>query len=444
MPDAAQIEAALRVVAERDVRFIHLWFTDILGQLKSFAINAERLREALTDGIEFDGSSVTGFNAVEESDLIARPQADTLKVLPWRPAEQAAARLICDIETPDGRPYEGDSRHVLRRTIRRAESMGFDGVRLAAELEYYLFGRPTGTETLDAGGYFDLTALDAGHGVRRSTVLALDELGVEVAASHHEVGPSQHEIEIVSGDLLTAADDIITTRITVKEYAHEAGWHATFMPRPLAGQNGSGMHLDQILLKDGENAFAEPGDPTRLSATGRSYIAGQLRHAPEIAPMLAQWVNSYKRLVPGYEAPVWVAWSRRNRSAMVRVAGLDRAQAGGPRVETRSADSACNPYLALAALISAGLEGVEHGYELPEPMDRNLYHASGEERRRLGIEQIPSNLSDALDLAEDSELLLKLLGEHMLNRFLELKRTEWEEYRVQVHGWELDRYLRIL
>ncbi len=333
---------------------------------------------------------------------------------------------------------------MLRRVIDRAARMGFDGVSLAAELEYYLFAGPGSTETLDAGGYFDLTTLDAGHNVRRSTVLALDELGVEVAASHHEVGPSQHEIEIVSSDLLTAADDIITTRITVKEYALDAGWHATFMPRPLAGENGSGLHLDQILLKGGENAFADPSDPTKLNATGRSFIAGQLRHAAEISPLLAQWVNSYKRLVPGYEAPVWVAWSRRNRSAMIRVSGLERAADGGPRVETRCADSACNPYLALAALISAGLEGIEHGYELPEPMERNLYHASGEERRRLGIEQIPANLSDALDQAQDSELLLNLLGEHMFSRFLELKRAEWEQYRVEVHGWELDRYLPIL
>lgn len=442
--DPQQVEAVLRTVAERDVRFIHLWFTDILGQLKSFAINADRLETAFADGIEFDGSSVTGFNAVEESDMVARPQASTLAVLPWRPDQQAAARLICDISTPSGLPYEGDSRHVLRRAIQRAERLGFDGVKLAAELEYYLFAEAGGTKTLDSGGYFDLTTMDAGNDVRRATVLALDQIGVEVSASHHESGPSQHEIAIVSGDLLSAADDIITTRITVKEYALAAGWHATFMPRPLAGENGSGLHLDQILVKDGKNAFAHDTDPKRLSDVGRQFIAGQLRHASELSILLAQWVNSYKRLVPGYEAPVWVAWSQRNRSAMIRVGGLDRAESGGPRVETRSADPACNPYLALAALLHAGLNGIEHGYELPEPMERNLYHVGGEERRRLGIEQLPENLSDALAKAENSELMLNILGEHMLNRFLELKRNEWEEYRVQVHAWELGRYLPVL
>lgn len=442
--DAQQVEAVLKTVAERDVRFIHLWFTDILGQLKSFSIHADRLEEALTDGIEFDGSSVTGFNAVEESDLVAHPQASTLQVLPWRPDEQAAARLICDITTTSGQPYEGDSRHALRRAIQRAERMGFDGVQLAAELEYYLFENVTGTKTLDSGGYFDVTSMDAGNDVRRATVLALDRLGVNVAASHHEVGPSQHEIAIASSDLLGAADDIVTTRITVKEYALAAGWHATFMPRPLAEENGSGLHLDQILVKDGKNAFADAADPTKLSPTGRAFVAGQLRHARELTVLLAQWVNSYKRLVPGYEAPVWVAWSQRNRSAMIRVAGQGRAGGGGPRIETRCADAACNPYLALAALLHAGLEGIEHGYELPEPMERNLYHVGGEERRRLGIEQLPASLSDALDLAEDSELMLNILGEHMLNRLLELKRNEWEEYRVQVHAWELARFLPIL
>ncbi|MFT4036079.1 MAG: glutamine synthetase family protein [Patulibacter sp.] len=437
-------QSVLRTVAQRDVRFIHLWFTDILGQLKSFAINADRLRDALGEGIEFDGSSVTGFNAVEESDLVAHPQNDTLGVLPWRPTEQAAARLICDIKTPNGGPYEGDPRHVLRRAIQRAQSMGFDGVKLAAELEYYLFREPGGTKTVDQGGYFDLTTMDAGNDVRRATVLALDQLGVEVEASHHESGPSQHEIAIVSDDLLAAADDLITTRITVKEYALAAGWHATFMPRPLAGENGSGLHLDQILLKDGENAFAAPGDPSGLSEIGRQFVAGQLRHAREISILMAQWVNSYKRLVPGFEAPVWVAWSRRNRSAMIRVAGTDRAVGGGPRVEVRATDPACNPYLALAGLLHAGLEGIEQGYELPEPMELNLYHTSPEERRRLGIEQLPENLNDAMDIAENSELMLRVLGEHMLNRLLELKRNEWEEYRVQVHQWELDRFLPVL
>ena len=423
------------LVADRRIRFIRLWFTDVLGQLKSFSINAAELDEALEQGMGFDGSSITGFNAIEESDMIAMPDASTLAVLPWRPEEQGVARMFCDILTPEGTPYEGDPRHVLCRALARMEAMGFDSFDVAAELEYFLFRDKHGTELLDEGGYFDLTALDAGSDVRRETVLALEQLGVEVASSHHESGPSQHEVDLRDVGALKAADDCMTSRITVKEIALKYGWHATFMPKPLLGDNGSGMHTHMALMRGGEHAFVDAEDPYFLSDVGRAFIAGQLRHAREIAALLAQWVNSYKRLVPGYEAPVYVAWSRRNRSAIARVTNA---------LELRFADPACNPYLTFAALLQAGLEGIERGYELPEPMEQNLYHLAPDERRRLGIEQLPETLGEAIELTAESELVLRTLGEHMFNRFVEIKRQEWEDYRVQVTPWELDRYLPVL
>jgi glutamine synthetase len=432
------------LVAERDVRFVRLWFTDVLGHLKSFSIGRDELDRALEAGRAFDGSSITGFNPVEESDMVAMPDPATFAVLPWRPGEQGVARLFCDVLTPDGTAYEGDPRQVLRRALRRARSMGFDAFGVGPELEYYLFRDKTGTEVLDEGGYFDLTTLDAGSDVRRDTVLALEQLGVHVDHSHHEGGPSQHEVDLRSKGALTMADDVMTARITVKELALAYGWHATFMPKPLIRHNGSGMHLHLTLSADGRDALFDPGDPQALSEVGRAFLAGQLRHARELCALLAQWVNSYKRLVPGYEAPVYVAWSRRNRSALVRVAPhrAGRERAGG--LELRCADPACNPYLAFAALLQAGLEGIERGYELPEPMDKNLYGLTPDERRRLGIEQLPGTLGEAVELAAESELVLRTLGEHMLNRFVELKRREWEDYRLQVTRWELDRYLPVL
>ena len=307
------------LVEEHGIRFVRLWFTDVLGQLKSFSIGASELEDALSGGMSFDGSSVTGFNAIEESDMIAMPDPSTFAVLPWRPEEQGVARMFCDIRTPEGDAYEGDSRNVLRRALERMRSMGFDEFDVGPELEYFLFRDKNGTDVLDEGGYFDLTALDAGSDVRRETVLALDQLGIGVEYSHHEAGPSQHEVDIRQAGALKAADDCMTYRITVKEYAMKYGWHATFMPKPLFGENGSGMHTHVSLSRDGANAFHSQDDPSGLSDVGRAFIAGQLRHAREISSIFAQWVNSYKRLVPGYEAPVYVAWSRRNRSAIARV-----------------------------------------------------------------------------------------------------------------------------
>src|SRR4051794_4854867 len=432
------------LVEERSIRFIRLWFTDILGQLKSFSVGVSELDDAFAGGMGFDGSSITGFNAIEEADMIAMPDPSTFAVLPWRPEEQGVGRMFCDVLTPERTPYEGDPRHVLRRAVERAQAMGFDTFNVGPELEYFLFRDKRSTEVLDEGGYFDLTTLDAGSDVRRETVLALEQLGIHVEYTHHEVGPSQHEIDMRYAPALKMADDCMTYRITVKEYAMKYGWHATFMPKPLFGENGSGMHTHMSLFRNGSNAMFDAGDPYFLSADGKAFLAGQLKLAREISSIFAQWVTSSKRLVPGCEATVYLAWSRRNRSALVRVPLYPPGKEQATRMELRCPDPACNPYLTFAALLQAGLEGVEHGYELPEPMEKNLYHLAPDERRRLGIEQLPETLGEAIEITAESELVLRTLGEHMFNRFVEIKRREWEDYRVQVTQWELDRYLPVL
>jgi glutamine synthetase len=433
------------LVAERDIRFIRIWFTDVLGQLKSFSIGSDELGDAFEHGVAFDGSSITGFNPIEESDMLAKPDPATFRVLPWRPEADGVARLFADVHTPEGAPYEGDPRHVLRRALERMRALGFEMFEVGVEPEYFLFRDRRSTEPLDEGGYFDLTTLDAGSDVRRETVLALEQLGIGVQHSHHEGGPSQHEVDLAPAEALKMADDVMTYRITVKEYAMKYGWHATFMPKPILGENGSGMHTHLALHRDGHNAFFDADDTYALSDVGRAFVAGQLRHARELSAIFAQWVNSYKRLVPGYEAPVYVAWSRRNRSALVRVPHVRaRRSQSQTRMELRCPDPACNPYLTFAALLQAGLEGIEKGYELPEPMEQNLYHLTPDDRRRLGIEQLPETLGEAVELTAGSELVLRTLGEHMFNRFVEIKRQEWEDYRVQVTQWELDRYLPVL
>ncbi|MCB8969600.1 MAG: glutamine synthetase [Thermoleophilales bacterium] len=441
-------EDVIAAVAEEGIRFVRLWFTDVLGQLKSFSINAAELEDAFEGGMGFDGSSITGFNPIEESDMIAMPDPSSFAVLPWRPGEDGTARMFCDVQVPGGDPYEGDPRWILRRALERAESMGFDAFNVGPELEFYYFkdAKPEGgiPEVLDDGGYFDLTTLDAGVDVRRETTLALEQLGIHVEYAHHEVGPSQHEVDMRYKDALAMADDCITYRITVKEYAMRHGWHATFMPKPLNGENGSGMHVHQSLMRDGKNAFYDADDPYFLSGVAKAFIAGQLKHAREIAPLFAQWTNSYKRLVPGYEAPVYLAWSRRNRSALIRVPLYHPGKEMATRAELRCPDPACNPYLCFAGMLHAGLEGIEKGYELPEPMEQNLYHLAPEERHRRGIEQLPENLGEAIELAAESELMLRTLGEHTFNRFIEIKRAEWEDYRLQVTPWEIEQFLPVL
>src|SRR4051794_27015886 len=447
MPEPDQPQTAddvKAIVADNDIRFIRFWFTDILGQLKSFSIGRDELDDAFEGGMGFDGSSITGFNAIEESDMIAMPDPRTFSVLPWRPDEQGVARMFCDVLTPERTPYEGDPRHVLRRALDRAQAMGFETFNVGPELEYFLFKDAKEPVPLDQGGYFDLTTLDAGSDVRRETVLALEQLGIHVEYSHHEVGPSQHEVDMRYAPALKMADDCMTYRITVKEIAMKYDWHATFMPKPLFGENGSGMHTHQSLFRDGKNAFYDADDPYFLSDVGKAFIAGQLRHAREISSIFAQWVNSYKRLVPGYEAPVYLAWSRRNRSALVRVPLYHPGKEAATRMELPCPAPACTPYLPSAVLLQAGLEGIEKGYELPEPMEKNLYHLSPDERRRLGVEQLPETLGEAIECTAESELVLRALGEHVFNRYVEIKRQEWDDYRVQVTPWELERYLPIL
>ncbi len=434
----------LKLVKENDVKFMRLWFTDILGQVKSFAITDKELEGALENGMGFDGSSITGYQDIEESDMIAMPDPDTFAILPWRPSEKAVARMICNILNPDKTQYEGDPRYVLKRALERASKMGFDHFYLGPELEYFYFKTDTATEILDKGGYFDLTTLDVASDLRRETVLALEKMGIDVEYSHHEVAPSQHEVDMRYKDALEMADSVITYRVVVKEIASKFGVYATFMPKPIFGENGSGMHTHQSLFKGSKNAFFDAKSEDCLSDTARSYIAGLLKHSREICSIFAQTTNSYKRLVPGYEAPVYVAWSRRNRSALVRVPLYYPGKEKATRCEFRACDPACNPYLTFAAMLHAGLEGVEKGYKVPKPMDTNLYNLTDAERKQKGIQTLPGSLGQAIEITENSELVKKILGNHIFPRFIEVKKKEWDEYRIQVPQQELDKYLSIL
>jgi glutamine synthetase len=437
-------QKALSRAQEEKVEFVLLWFTDIEGHLKSFAITPQELEDALNDGMGFDGSSITGFNAIEESDMIAIPDPETFQLMPWVEGETKAARMICDIVTPDGKPYDGDGRYVLRRALERMKSMGFDTFNVGPELEYFIFEDDKSTQTLDEGGYFAMTTLDAATELRQQTVRALEGMGIPIEYVHHEVGPSQHEIDMRFADALSMADHTVTYRLIVKEVAKKAGYHATFMPKPIFGENGSGMHTHQSLFTNGRNAFFDGEDKWHLSEQGKAFIAGQLRHAREIAAVFAQWVNSYKRLVPGYEAPVYTAWSQRNRSALIRIPVYKPGHEQATRAEIRCPDPACNPYLTFACLLHAGLDGIEQGLELPEPMETNLYHLTPEQRRERGITSLPETLGEAIDELAESDLARQALGPHIFDRYIELKRKEWDDYRVQLTSWELERYLPVL
>jgi glutamine synthetase len=438
--DPGSRKKVLDEIEKHGIDDVLLWFTDLEGHLKSFSITRSEVEGALDDGMGFDGSSITGFNAIEESDMVAIPDPATFRPLP----DGKGARMICDIVTPDGQPYEGDPRHVLRLALERMQALGFDTFNVGPELEYFLFQDEKGTETLDEGGYFAQTTMDAATGVRRDTIRALEGMGIPVEYHHHEVGPSQHEIDIRFANALDMADYTLTYRLVVKEVAKQHGYHATFMPKPLFGENGSGMHTHQSLFTGGRNSFFDGDDTWHLSDTGKAFIAGQLRHARELSAIFAQWVNSYKRLVPGFEAPVYVAWSQRNRSALIRIPLYKPGSEQATRAEIRCPDPACNPYLTFAALLHAGLEGIEQGYELPEPMETNLYHLTAEQRRERGIVSLPETLGEAIDELSQSELMRKALGPHIFDRYVELKRREWDEYRVQLTRWEMDRYLAVL
>jgi len=437
-------EDVLKMVKENNVKFIRLWFTDILGQLKSFAITDKELEGALEQGMGFDGSSITGYQDIEESDMIAMPDPSTFQLLPWRPKENAVCRMFCDVLVPGGKPYEGDPRYVLKMALDRMKKMGFDHYYIGPELEYFYFNSSDATEVLDKGGYFDLTTLDAGSDLRRETILALEAMGIHIEYSHHEVGTSQHEIDMRYCDALQMADNVMTYRLVVKEIAQKYGVYATFMPKPILSQNGSGMHTHQSLFKKERNAFFDKNDKYHLSDIAKKFIAGQLRHAKEMSCIFAQWVNSYKRLVPGYEAPVYISWSNRNRSALIRIPVYHPGKEYATRIEFRCPDPACNPYLTFAVMLNAGLDGIENNYPLQEPMERNLYHLTDDERKKLGIESLPGSLGEAISLAEESELVKKTLGEHVFSRFIEIKKKEWEEYRIQVTEYELEKYLPIL
>jgi len=438
-------EYVLKMAKEHDVKFVRLWFTDVLGFLKSFAITVDELEGAFEEGMGFDGSSIAGFARIDESDMVAKPDPSTFTLLPWRPKEhRAVAKMFCNIVEPGGTPYKGDPRWALRQALKRARDLGYT-YYVGPELEYFYFRSSEGVpEVLDKGGYFDLTPLDVAHDLRRETVLSLEDMGIGVEYSHHEVAPSQHEIDMRYTDALTMADNVMTYRLVVKEIALQNNVYATFMPKPIFGENGSGMHTHMSLFKGDNNAFFDAKAEYHLSDVGRAFVAGLLTHAREITLVCNQWVNSYKRLVPGYEAPVYLSWAQRNRSDLIRVPMYKPGKEKATRIEFRSPDPACNPYLAFAVMLTAGLEGIEKGYECPEPVEENVYEMSAEERERRGIESLPEDLGHAIEAAEESEIVRKALGDHTFERFIENKKIEWREYRAQVHGYELDRYLSIL
>lgn len=437
-------KAVLESAKENNVKFIRFWFTDVLGILKSFAITLDELEVALEDGMGFDGSSIEGFARIHESDMIAMPDPDTWQILPWRPKEGGSvARLICDILKPDGSPYEGDPRYALKRNLAKAAKFGYT-FYVGPELEFFYFADSKGTKTLDEGGYFDLTPLDLASDMRRDVVLSLQEMGIPVEYSHHEVAPSQHEIDLRYAEGLVMADSAMTYRLIVKEIAMKHGAYATFMPKPIFGENGSGMHTHQSLFKGDRNVLFDGNDEYNLSAEGKSYIAGLLTHAREMCSVVAQWVNSYKRLVPGYEAPVYISWARRNRSALVRVPMYKPGQEKATRAEFRCPDPACNPYLAFAVMLAAGLKGIEEKYELPDPIEEDIFEMTEAERDKHGIQSLPGNLAEAIAETEKSELIRETLGDHIFDKFIENKKIEWDGYRTHVSQYEIDKYLSIL
>ncbi|WP_404450144.1 type I glutamate--ammonia ligase [Sutcliffiella horikoshii] len=431
-----------RIVQEENVKYIRLQFTDILGTIKNVEIPVSQLEKALDNKMMFDGSSIEGFVRIEESDMNLYPDLDTFVVFPWTSEKGKVARFICDIYNPDGTPFDGDPRANLKRMLKEMEDLGFSDFNLGPEPEFFLFkldekGEPT-LELNDKGGYFDLAPTDLGENCRRDIVLELEEMGFEIEASHHEVAPGQHEIDFKYASAIQACDDIQTFKLVVKTIARKHGLHATFMPKPLFGVNGSGMHCNLSLFKDGENAFYDANGNLELSDTARHFIAGIIKHATAFTAVTNPTVNSYKRLVPGYEAPCYVAWSARNRSPLIRIPA---SRGISTRVEVRSVDPAANPYLAMAVLLKAGLDGIKNKLEAPKPIDRNIYVMNKEERVAAGIADLPATLYAALEELKSNEVIQAALGEHLLEHFIEAKEIEWDMFRTQVHPWERDQYL---
>jgi glutamine synthetase len=445
-----QQDYVLRTVEERGIRLVWLWFTDVLGFLKSFAVTSEELEQAFDEGIGFDGSAIEGFARVQESDMLARPEAGTFQIMPGgaENGDGGVARMFCDIYTPDGRPFWGDPRYVLRRNLEKASERGFT-FYVHPEMEFFLFKSSEDPSPIDAGGYFDLTPLDATQDLRRDTIGVLERMGIPVEFSHHEVAPSQHEIDLRHADALTMADSIMTFRLVVKEMAAKRGMFASFMPKPATELPGSGMHTHLSVFEGDQNAFHDSSDEYHLSKVAKAFMAGLLVHAREITAVTNQWANSYKRLVTGRgypvtEAPVHVCWGRHNRSALIRVPMYKPRKDQSTRIELRSPDPACNPYLAFSVMLAAGLKGIDEGYELPPEATDNIYEMSETERRSRGIARLPDDLNDALSEMERSELVAETLGEEVFEYLLRNKRSEWDAYKEYVSPYEIARYLPVL
>ncbi len=442
-----QQEFVLRTLEERDIRFVRLWFTDVLGFLKSVAVAPAELEGAFDEGIGFDGSAIEGFARVYESDMLAKPDPGTFQVLPWRSESPGTARMFCDILMPDGTASYADPRQVLKRTLARASDSGF-AFYTHPEIEFFLFrDQPTPGQVpvpIDRGGYFDHLAHGIGHDFRRDAITMLESMGISVEFSHHEGAPGQQEIDLRYADALSTADNIMTFRHVMKEVALSQDVYASFMPKPLTDYPGSGMHTHLSLFEGERNAFFEAGAQFQLSKVGRAFIAGLLQHAGEITAVTNQWVNSYKRLTHGGEAPAYICWGHNNRSAMVRVPMYKPTKGQSTRIEFRLPDTACNPYLAYAVTLAAGLKGIDEGYELPDGAEDNVWELTDAERRSMGIEPLPASLADAVRIMERSELVAQTLGEHVYDFFLRNKRAEWADYRRQVTAFELDRYLPVL
>ena len=439
----AEREFVLRSARENDVKFIRLWFTDILGNLKGFAITVEDLEDAIHQGVGFDGAAIEGFARINESDMRAFPDPTTFTLLPWRPRQNAVARMFCDIYTPKGDPFVGDPRFALKRNLERLAQRGYT-YYVGPELEFFYLRDASSPEPLDHSGYFDQLSSQPAGDLRRDTVLNLGEMGIPVKYSHHEAAHSQHEIDLQYTDALTMADSVMTAKLVIKELAQIRGVYASFMPKPMSGMNGSGMHVHQSLFKGDENACFDPDDEHHLSMTGKHFIAGLLRHAPEITLVTNQWVNSYKRLVPGYEAPVYISWAHVNRSDLVRVPAYKPGYESSMRVEYRAPDPACNSYLAFSVMLAAGLKGIEEEYPVPPAVEGNVFDMSNEERQARGIRTLPGSLGEAIGLAEGSDLLRETLGEHIFDSFIRNKKMEWEDYRATVTDYEISRYLPML
>ncbi len=432
-----------KIVQDENVKHIQLWFTDILGNLKMVEVPDRQLHNVLESGAAFDGSSISGYAEIEESDIVAMPDWDTFTVLPWAQGSERTAFVFCDVLDRNFKPFEGDPRWVLRRQLERAQKLGLD-FYVGPELEYFYFKSPEERELIDNGGYFDVLPADLGNDLRKQTMRALDKVGIPMEASHHEVAPSQHEIDPHYDEALLMADRVMITRLIVKEVAAHNGVHATFMPKPLHGENGSGMHVHQSLFRGDDNAFFSADDPDHLSDIAKGFIAGQLRHMREFTSVVNQYVNSYKRLVPGYEAPVYISWAHRNRTALIRVPLYVQGKESTVRAELRNPDPAANPYLAFAVMLAAGLEGIEQEYELPPSVEPNIFKMSAEQRETIGLGALPNNLYEAITETQESELVRRTLGEHVFERFVTNKLNEWYEYREQVTDWEVRKYFSLL